>query len=889
MVREEDQQLATTCHTLADAAREALEWSANSTRRLGPLRAGIDRSLKRHLMEADRLARAAERPMSAAVFGASQAGKSFLIGKFITPPHRTALALFGSGAEQERLDFLTQVNPQGGKETTGLVTRFSLRPEEVPAGFPVVLRLVREVDLVKILVNSFVFDLSALPDDPDLLSPAAMEAHLARLEGMAGAVALPGFRFEDVLDLQDYLRGFTPTHPLVQNRELADGYWSALEGLLPRLSADARLEALSPLWGRLPEFNDLFRELRGALELLGHATTVYAPLSAIRDTSAGILHVDRIYELAEMTGPGSRMVTICTAPGRTVMLRQPVITALTAELRITLDRAPWPFLEHTDLLDFPGARSREGSSPDRCLRRTAERPGQEKPPRELCFLRGKVAVLFDNYVTELDLNTMMLCVPDGNLEIRKLPELVEGWIARTHGDTPQKRAGRPTSLLLCMTKCDRIFDLSAGGNLEQQIENRFRTNFDEFPGWTTEWHPGRAFTNTFLLRNPKALEQHGQFRYGGVAAAGTVRDEEGFTPDFETRILPAFRRAMGESPLVRRHVANPAAAVDALLGLNDGGTTALAEALAPVCQPDLKYRQIRPQAQALANALLELLEGWYEREDVEERVRQRQERAMGAIRAFAAAGRAVGLLVHELGVEEAPLRRAYMQFLRRDRVADTGEVSPPSSGGGDFGLDLAELGLAPPPAAGARAKSPALRFGERAVARWLERLADKTEDMAVSVRTGLPGPALQTFAEEMGIAARRLGLMEAIDRHTEKVTAYRQPPGPTAAAVALGSAMLINDFVADCGRSLLASTATDPAQVADARAAFTRPPRVDPGGRPDLPEAEDELSQMRRRYGTQWARAFLAMTRENAGSAGGQLVDIAQNAKLGRILSSLRV
>ena len=32
--------------------------------------------------------------MSAAVFGPSQAGKSFLIGKFITPPHREAKVVF---------------------------------------------------------------------------------------------------------------------------------------------------------------------------------------------------------------------------------------------------------------------------------------------------------------------------------------------------------------------------------------------------------------------------------------------------------------------------------------------------------------------------------------------------------------------------------------------------------------------------------------------------------------------------------------------------------------------------------------------------------------------------------------------------------------------------
>ena len=42
-------------------------------------------------------------------------------------------------------------------------------------------------------------------------------------------------------------------------------------------------------------------------------------------------------------------------------------------------------------------------------------------------------MLFDKYAADLDLNTMLLCVGPENQEVKKLPELVQDWIAQTHG------------------------------------------------------------------------------------------------------------------------------------------------------------------------------------------------------------------------------------------------------------------------------------------------------------------------------------------------------------------------------------------------------------------------------------------------------------------------
>ncbi len=877
-----DEDLANTCLRMARAAKDALAWVGDNAKLVGPARSGLERCLKRHVVEATRLAIAARRPMSAAVFGPSQAGKSFLIGKFITPPGRPTRVVF----EGEALDFLSQVNPQGGKETTGLVTRFSTTTIETPPGFPVVLRLLREIDLVKILVNTFVLDLSGSYESREHLSANWVGRLVAEVEPRVESSPTGGLCMEDVLEAREYLEERLPSHPYVQLPEVAEAYWPAMERLLPCLPLKARIRALSPLWGALPELDALFADLKSALDQLGHAPVVFAQMDSIRDTSAGVLHVDRIYELSQTGGPGAQTVRLALEDGTHVTLRKSVVTALTSELRVTLDSTPWPFLEHTDLLDFPGARSREASSVEKYLRRPFK-AGSEKPPREHCFLRGKVAVLFDNYVADLDLNAMLLCIADSNLEIRTLPELIEGWVQKTHGRTPQERAGRITSLLFCMTKCDRLFDLAAGAGIEQQIENRFRTNFDEFPGWTREWHPGRAFDNTFLLRNPKAIEQRGVFHYEGAAANRVVRDEAALMPDFETRLLPTFYRALADNRTAVTHIADLDGKMAALMSLNDGGTSYLAQALSPVCDPDLKHQQIRPRVQALAVEMKGMLAAYYDEDDIKARVDGRTRRAVDAFRTMASrVNPALGLLLHELGVEEAALRQAYFEYSRRDGKASavaSAAVKPAARN--DFGIDLDALESESHATAGAPALPPRETYGGTAVGRWLEGLMRKASDPSLTGRFGLAPEQFQVFVDELRSGAKRLGLIERIDLHADRLLGYRQALPATAAAVALGASLIINDFISDAGRRLMEDH-PDPELAARARTAFSPPPALAPGQLPTLPEEETALGVLRRQYPTEWTKAFLAFTRENAASTSGRLVDPEQNARLGAILTA---
>ena len=94
-----------------------------------------------------------------------------------------------------------------------------------------------------------------------------------------------------------------------------------------------------------------------------------------------------------------------------------------------------PYFEHTDLLDFPGYRSRYKFDD---VRRELEKPGLL---REM-FLRGKVAYLFQRYCAERELTSMLLCIGPSNQEVQDLPGVINDWICSTHGERPEERAGR---------------------------------------------------------------------------------------------------------------------------------------------------------------------------------------------------------------------------------------------------------------------------------------------------------------------------------------------------------------------------------------------------------------------------------------------------------------
>ena len=134
--------LSSTGIALGQAIGGAIDW-VSETRTTAK---SVDReadptieSLRRIRNKSRRLAKAASRPPAIGIFGISQAGKSFLVDSLSKGENGRVESMFGN----TRLDFMKHVNPPGGgKEATGLVTRFTPSDDQrlvlvdfTPAGY----------------------------------------------------------------------------------------------------------------------------------------------------------------------------------------------------------------------------------------------------------------------------------------------------------------------------------------------------------------------------------------------------------------------------------------------------------------------------------------------------------------------------------------------------------------------------------------------------------------------------------------------------------------------------------------------------------------------------------------------------------------------------------
>ena len=885
MIRDKDKKLAESCGRMAQASVDALQWFDDNRKRIAGLQ-GLQRAFKKHAVEARKLALAAARPMSVGVFGASQAGKSFLIGALIAPQERPAQVVFGQGDNTTKLNFLDEVNPQGGDETTGLVTRFSIAEHETLPGHDVALRLLSEVDIVKILANAFLFDLSAEADEE--ATSERIAALREELEAAAGADDVDPLKVEDVFELRDYFEHSLPRHPL-SREPLSERYWSFAEDVVPRLAPEQRARAFAPLWGELTELTDLYRQLKSALDQLGHPEWAYVPLEAITERSGGILHVGTLYGL-DLADPEKRTpVMVAVKNGPSASLPKPVVTALTAELRVTLDAAPWPFFEHTDLLDFPGARSRLEGTVKEWLRS----PDKHEEGRAQCYLRGKVAVLFDKYAADLDLNTMLLCVGPENQEVRKLPELIDGWIGQTHGRQPQDREGRRVSLFFCMTKADKLFDLAAGETPPQKVKIRMSNNLGFYPGWTETWTPGKGFDNCYLIRNPNFMRED-LFDYGAKPEGAR---EESIPPEAKIRDdkvewLSGFRDAFMADDTVQKHMALANEKWEAMLSLNDGGITYLADRLAPVCDPDLKFEQVQPRAEKLAHQILSELGNFYEEGDLQKRVAERGGKATEVQRQLREAPGMIGCFLRELVADEASLGQRYLDTMRR--AGEEGEAEGPRHQvmPSSFMIDLPGDEQAPGPAAAE--KNGNHLFGKEAIENWLDELRRKAGDEELSSAYNLSPAHFLFVVEELERAAQRLGLADRIEAHVRATPGFERPD-EVVHRVAMGASLIINGLVnhLGCDEEEAPEEAEDGADSEappppTANIIFERPSEIAVGELPPLPPDPTDMQRLRARFPTMWLTALSELARRNASWGQGGMVDVEQNRRLGDLIALVK-
>jgi hypothetical protein len=848
---------------------------------------GLATSARKAENLARKLQGAAGRRNCVGVFGPSQAGKSYLVSALARRPMTQLTADF-AGVHK---DFLTEINPPGDRESTGLVTRFTAHKSAVNADHPVELRLLSETDVVKILANSFYSDFDPNNIKIDVPDETAIREALAAARAAAGGAPAAHLDEITLYDLGEYFQSNFKSRIEPLSRV---GYWDGVIATAGRLRLEKRAKLYAMLWGNLDAFTALFVELIRTLELLGFAQEARAELDALVPRERSIIDVTMLQQLGtaqDKADPISVRPLAGEALGAPVQLPRAAVTALTAELTIVMTDSPWPFFAHTDLLDFPGARSR--------LKLTGlpEDPAdRSRQVREL-LLRGKIAYLFQRYTEERELTSMLLCMPPSVAEVKDLASMVKSWIDSTHGSTPRQRAQVRNALFLILTKFDVEFQEKVGENAESRQgkwDRRLDASLIELYGkdeWVGNWN-GRPFANALFLRNPGVKQQH-LMDYQEIVeqADGSERLLEAGPAAGSKALIDEYRRAFVGSELVRRHFGRAEEAWAAAFAPNDGGVGFLVERLSEVLDPNLKKQQIGERLREQADELDAKLRRFYHAQDDASR-REKEQALMELRRQLFQAVRARNfrtfahllqcLLVRERDVREIFLNVAALRLV--DQPARPAETTVIDAWSDDPWSTTPNAVETTPMQSADRSAM----FATNVVNHWTERLRGLSQNADAMQALGLEGRIIDDLVQEVIVGAHRLMLTDVIAKgvraHVQSANVRWDDVADRAGCIA---ATAINDYVSYLGYGDLPESKRpgfpEPPKE-PTRAIFAPPPKVD--GAPALGASRLPLEQL---YFLDWGVALRQLGLDNTSFAGGREIDEAQNRRLGQILEMIAI
>ncbi|MCF7867053.1 putative virulence factor, partial [Candidatus Woesearchaeota archaeon] len=340
---------------------------------------------------------------AAAIYGESQVGKSYLISSLLSEVGSTFEII---GQNDKKHNFIEEINPPGGgSESTSLVSRFSVSYKPLNKEFPIEAVLLSLADIILVLCDSFYNDLKASHDL--ILKADEINTYIENVKEKLKSIDVQQLylKEDDVLDLKDYFIN----HLSKAGEVLSSKFFAEIPLLISKLPPEQWKDIFSLLWNRNDKFTSLFSEIILEYGKIKFAESVYLPVEAVLVKHGTLLDVERLKEiygkpkhiLPEYKA-NTKVLIIVNGIEDTIELKKSYLCAFVAELvfsqPVSLIKNK-PFLKETDLLDFPGARSRL-TLPEKNIE-------TEKIPELL--LRGKVAYLFHKYSEYEKINILLFC------------------------------------------------------------------------------------------------------------------------------------------------------------------------------------------------------------------------------------------------------------------------------------------------------------------------------------------------------------------------------------------------------------------------------------------------------------------------------------------------
>lgn len=588
---------------------------------------------KEYRRKLKRISAALEENCSVAAYGESQVGKSYLMSSLLSSPS-SPFVITNAG---KAYSFIDNINPSGGNnskiESTGVITRFTLSAGAPEMRDYVRVRNLSVVDIILLLTDSYYNDVKI--DQDSVLRYDDINNALEVLNGLwaSKTIAQKYINEDDIKNISDYIHDVIGTAAAAVNQS---SFCKIVAPVIQYVPYEKWVEIFSLLWNRNTELSHLFSVLINEYKKLNFNTDVYVPFTAIlreKGTLLNISWLDTVCGNRIETGADEIYTDVYDSNGN-ILARdfyKGYLSALIAELTFELPESladDRKFLHKLDLLDFPGARSRE---------KIKEQDIKSVLPTIL--RRGKVAYLFNKYSRSLRISSVLFCHHNDQKAEATIGDTINCWIEDNIGSNPEER----TEMLNDTNGISPLFLVATKFNIDlERIKtdnpsnidkldshwNRFNNVFPEIvkPNkWLDNWvKPGgrlfrtAAFQSIYPLRDFYWSGKNGVF--DGYSDGPTKSEETSIHidvdyPDYFNNLKASFLN----NEFVKRHFANPEQTWNDVATINNDGSKAIIrtlDALAGVLE-DARRKKYLEQLLKIKSEIYKTLSVYFEPEDDE--------------------------------------------------------------------------------------------------------------------------------------------------------------------------------------------------------------------------------------------------------------------------------
>lgn len=639
-----------------------------------------ERRKLRRIAEAER-----ENPAIAA-YGESQKGKSYLIGNLLQKSQTPFMVKNENG---EEIDFVDRVNPIGnGKEATGVVTRFTSfanSDTRYQAAHPVIVKIFNVGNLATILCDSYYNDIKDKQLYPDEeIKIIAEEKIYAKYKNQPEAPH-PALNAEHILDIKAYLAKYVSDAQGL----LRSGYLDRLALVIDKVPFKEWGQVFKYLWHEEEAVTSLFERLLDALKRLQFAKEVYVDFDAVMhygDNKNTIMSVDCLNGLDDTSWslvtnvhlisdgqmsvvnnfPKCELCALCAEtlfriekdylddamhyfydreqagqPGYMTedtynKLRLPESEVTVDGRTVKVKQVHKDLLKNTDLLDFPGARTRMNVMKLFLMSRD-EANGVSNLVQML--LRGKVAYLFNNYSENRLINILLYCHDNINVSVTDMYLTLNDWVDKYVGNTPEARARTenscggvaPLFVIGTMFNKDMIETKKEDDDSIKGLNGRWDGRFmkvvytscfkaDDVQ-WFKNWNrSGNYFHNSYMLRD---------FKYSGCDGSGNnlyqgfdkkVKDSKenalALSSDFYNRLRETFITNQN----VEMFFSDPSVAWDVAATMNNDGALHIIHNMTIVAKNigTTRQSQFEDEKVKISSEIYDIMKGYYIPNDLSE-------------------------------------------------------------------------------------------------------------------------------------------------------------------------------------------------------------------------------------------------------------------------------